>query len=86
MYKKENKWEALTGGMKLDCYCVNKKRQEGGEHEVHNLSGNPSCLPNGENRKSLGPHPNCHSALDEARNHYGHVDGCRHCCKECHSR
>lgn len=67
-------------------YCVNKNPQETGEHEVHDVSCESPHLPKPENRIELGWHPDCHSALEEARRHYLNVDGCAECCASCHTR
>jgi len=65
-------------------YYVNKKAQEGGEHEVHREGC--SYLPLVENRLDLGDFATCHPAVAEARKHYTNVDGCYYCSIECHTR
>jgi hypothetical protein len=65
-------------------YYVNTQAQSSGEHEVH--ESGCSHPPAVENRKSLGYHSNCKSAVTEAKKHYTKVDGCYYCCSECHSR
>lgn len=65
-------------------YCVNKQAQTTGEHEVHEMSCNN--LPDSINQQSLGWHSDCHSAVKEAKEHYSNVDGCKHCCRACHTR
>ncbi|MGS2738752.1 hypothetical protein [Sinomicrobium sp. M5D2P17] len=64
-------------------YYVNKNAQANGDHEVHK----ESCLrlPLVENRKDLGYHYDCHSAVREARKHYDQVNGCFHCSEACHT-
>lgn len=66
-------------------YIVNTEAQAKGEHEVHKLN---QCnhLPAPQNRKSLGFHLFCSLALKEAKKYYINVDGCKHCCPECHTR
>ena len=70
-------------------YCVNKKAQNTatGEHEVHNVDI-CSHLPNLDNQISLGNHINCQSAVLNAKNRYPKniIDGCYHCCNDCHTR
>lgn len=65
-------------------YCVNTQAQRGGEHEVHNLV---TCnnLPDPSRRKGLGTHPNCRSAVREAKRSYPSADGCKHCSPSCHN-
>ena len=69
-------------------YCLNENAQIGGEHEVHRLNSTKGCLPNPENRIVLEWHPNCQSAVAEARRLYPHliIDGCYYCIPECHTR
>ncbi len=69
-------------------YCINKNPQDtvAGEHEVHNLDENCTHLPLPENRKDLGRHRDCHSAIEKAKEYYDVVDGCYYCCKDCHTR
>ncbi len=66
-------------------YCVNKNAQPTGEHEVHNVD---TCnyLPETYNRLSLGWHSDCKGAIAEAKKYYSNVDGCAHCCPDCHTR
>lgn len=68
-------------------YILNSNAQSTGEHEVHNTN---TCywLPEPRNRIDLGEHPNCQSAVSEARRRYQgrKVDGCAHCCPDCHTR
>ena len=64
-------------------YCVNRKAQENGDHEVHVLSCNR--LPNSENRKALGLHDGCHSAVRKAKIDYPKANGCFWCCNACHT-
>ena len=67
-------------------YCVNKNKDNKGDHEVHNLDLHKGCLPNPENRYSLGYHASCRSAVNSARAHgYSPANGCRWCAPECHT-
>ena len=72
--------EEKTADEKLE-YCVNKKINTNRHHEIHNYG----CrrLPKPENRKQLGRFDNCQSAVNEARKHYTHVDGCGLCSPDC---
>lgn len=66
-------------------YCVNTEPQNTGEHEVHNVD---TChrLPHASNRRDLGNHATCHSAVTSAKKLYTSVDGCAYCSPACHSR
>lgn len=66
-------------------YCVNTNAQPNGDHEVHNLDANCSYLPDPGNRKNLGEHSTCHTAVAQAKVTYPKADGCGHCAKECHT-
>jgi len=68
----------------MDKYCVNKNTDNpGGNHEVHKYSC--SWLPEPENKEDLGEFADCHGAVQEAKNRgYSNVDGCIHCCPNCH--
>lgn len=65
-------------------YCVNTKPDDRGDHEVHRLD---SCnrLPDPANRKDLGWHSTCHSAVAEAKKTYSTANGCYYCSRECHT-
>lgn len=67
-------------------YCVNKNPQSTGEHEVHNITAGCHKLPDPANRKQLGDHAHCSTAITEAKKHYANVDGCYFCSKACHTR
>ena len=64
-------------------FCVNTNADENGNNEVHE-TGKCSHLPDVQNRHSLGEHPNCKSALAEAKKYYAKADGCYWCCNDCH--
>lgn len=68
----------------MPVYYLNERPQPSGEREVHTASC--AWLPNKENRIPLGNHPTCHGAIHEARKYYQNVDGCAHCCPNCHTR
>lgn len=66
-------------------YIVNTQAQASGEHEVHKVD---ACnnLPDWSHRKALGEHGSCEGAMKIAQLLYSQVDGCKHCCLECHTR
>jgi hypothetical protein len=67
-------------------YCVNTSAQVStGEHEVHDLGSPYTCLPRPTKRIELGFFPSCTGALDAARKHFPHVNGCRRCAEACHT-
>ncbi len=65
-------------------FYVNTNPQPNGDHEVHqeDICTHP---PIPSNRKSLGWHSDCHSAVREAKNHYSQTNGCKYCCTKCHT-
>jgi hypothetical protein len=65
-------------------YYVNKNAQTTGEHEVH--TGSCTYLPDIDNRIYLGEFSNCADAVKKAKEYYNKVDGCRSCCRPCHTR
>ncbi|PCJ41119.1 MAG: hypothetical protein COA71_08715 [SAR86 cluster bacterium] len=66
-------------------YCVNKNAQANGYHEVHCLSDECDYLPYDGDRQPLGEHPDCQSALQEAKKTYGQSNCCYFCCNDCHT-
>jgi hypothetical protein len=67
-------------------YCVNTNAQSGSnDHEVHDLASTFGCLPAPANRRDLGAHADCRSAVRTAKTHYADVNGCAHCCPACHT-
>ncbi len=68
-------------------YCVNTNAQSNGDHEVHDLTpGKCSHLPDASNRKNLGWHPSCYSAVATAKLTYSQSNGCAYCCPQCHTQ
>jgi hypothetical protein len=65
-------------------YLVNDRAQPTGEHEVHETIC--SHLPDSSNRRPLGWHADCHSAVRAARQIYANSDGCAFCCPACHRK
>ena len=63
-------------------YYVNKNEQSTGEHEVHK----EGCSWFPSENIYLGDYPTCHGAVIKARDHYTNVDGCKHCCPDCHTK
>jgi hypothetical protein len=66
-------------------YYVNSQVQANGDHEVHQETGCPFPAAQ-QNRKQLGYHADCHSAVRAARSYYTQVNGCAYCCKPCHTQ
>ncbi|MEN2487056.1 hypothetical protein AAYQ05_04575 [Flavobacterium sp. B11] len=64
-------------------YYVNQNAQSNGDHEVH--TGDCIYLPLSQNRKYLGIFSNCKDAVIEAKKTYTKSNGCKTCCKECHT-
>lgn len=65
-------------------YYVNKQAQSTGEHEVHREDCNH--LPDIFNQEFVGNFYHCRDAIAEVKKKYKEVDGCFHCCPECHNR
>ncbi len=66
-------------------YYVKKKAQSNGDHEVHQATGCPTPAEL-HNKKPLGWHQSCQSAVREAKKTYAKADGCANCCPDCHTR
>jgi len=64
-------------------YCVNRKAQDNGDHEVHTLDC--EYLPVAVNRQYLGSFSNCQDAVREAKKYYAQSNGCYFCSFECHT-
>lgn len=65
-------------------YCVNKKAQSNGDHEVHKVGC--SWYPNEENRVLLGDHSHCSFAVSKAiALGYHTANGCAHCSPDCNT-
>lgn len=64
-------------------YYVNRNEQPNGDHEVH--TDGCSWMPAAHNRINLGDFSSCHSAVNQAKNHYVQVNGCYYCANECHT-
>lgn len=62
-------------------YYVNNKAQSNGDHEVHRTG----CSYMPDDKRYLGEHSNCQSAVIEAKKTYWRSNGCYYCCKECHT-
>lgn len=69
-------------------FIINKNAQPNGDNEVHEvLSGCPT-MPNSENQQDLGYHFSCREAIITAKQRfpqYRRIDGCYHCCNDCHN-
>lgn len=68
-------------------FCVNTNAQYGSnDHEVHDTTIERWCLPDPSNRRDLGIHQDCRSAVAQAkRAHYSDSNGCKHCAPACHT-
>lgn len=64
-------------------YYVNKQEQSNKDHEVH--TEDCRYLPSLLNRKALGLHENCKSAVTEAKKTYSRSNGCKTCSNGCHT-
>ncbi|MCK5612560.1 hypothetical protein KAR91_62390 [Candidatus Pacearchaeota archaeon] len=68
----------------MEKYCVNKETKDNpkGNHEVHKKG----CHKWPENGEDLGEFADCHGAVQKAKDlGYSKVDGCVHCCPDCHN-
>lgn len=66
-------------------YYINRNAQSNGDHEVH---VDPcSYMPDASNRVDLGNHPNCQSAVRDAKSRWPNerINGCYYCCNACHT-
>ncbi|MGF1485171.1 MAG: hypothetical protein ACFBZ8_12500 [Opitutales bacterium] len=65
-------------------YYVNEIAQSNGDHEVHR----EGCkfMPDQEHRIYLGDYDSCRPAVQKAREYFSQVNGCAHCCAECHTQ
>ena len=68
-------------------YIININAQNNGDHEVHNFTAGCSFMPNNENQIDLGWHPNCQSAVAEAKRRWPthRINGCYYCANTCHT-
>lgn len=57
------------------------------DHEVHNATAGCTYMPAPKNQIDLGNHPTCHSAVSEGKKRRPEwkINGCYHCCNECHT-
>lgn len=67
-------------------YYINNLSQVSGEHEVH--TKDCEYLPDEENQIELGEFNNCSEAIANAKEKFpdADIDGCRHCCPDCHKK
>lgn len=68
----------------MERYWVNNRTHTNphNDHEVHKFG----CHKMPSDKKDLGYHPNCESALRKAREYYSRVDGCVYCVPTCHKQ
>jgi hypothetical protein len=64
----------------MERYYLSKTEHRDGYYEVHLAD----CRYFPEDRKDLGLHPNCRSAIFEAKKYFAHTNGCFFCLSECH--
>lgn len=62
-------------------YYVNNDAQSNGDHEVHK----DGCAWMPSNKKYLGDHSSCYTAVAEAKKTYRTANGCKHCSTQCHT-
>lgn len=68
-------------------FILNKNQQSNGDHEVHNKTDGCHYMPLSQNQIDLGYHASCKEAVAHAKNMYpsARINGCYHCCRECHT-
>jgi len=66
----------------MAAYYVNNRQQSNGDHEVHVST----CRVLPADRKYLGEHASCATAVAEAKKYYSRADGCAICSPACHTR
>lgn len=66
-------------------FIVNKKADNKGDHEVHNIDEPCSHMPLNENQVYLGWHLTCKEAVKEAKKTYPTANGCYWCANDCHT-
>lgn len=64
-------------------YYVNMNPQPSGQHEVHEINCTHGALP--QNRRDLGQHNSCSTAVAQAKMYYRTADGCRYCSPSCNN-
>lgn len=67
----------------MKTYYVNSNPQTNGDHGVH--ASDCAELPSLVNCDYLGDFPDCADAVKKANQTYGKVNGCKTCCKDCHT-
>lgn len=69
----------------MDTYCVNTQEDDEREHEVHNLTKGCEKLPAPPNRRMLGEHWTCTTAVRKAKAFFPTANGCWFCSRDCHN-
>ncbi len=71
----------------MPTFIINSNSQSNGDHEVHNTTTGCSYMPAPENRVDLGYHPNCQSAVADAKGRWpkNRINGCYYCATTCHT-
>ena len=68
-------------------FIINSNAQANGDHEVHNTTTGCSHMPAASNQVALGYHPNCQSAVADAKRRWpnNRINGCYYCANACHT-
>jgi hypothetical protein len=66
-------------------YYVNTNPQPNGDHEVHKDDPNCPTPAAPQNRRYLGDHPSCYTAVIQAKLVYPTANGCAYCSPQCHT-
>lgn len=64
-------------------YYVNNNAQASGDHEVHTSTCYYFYMI--YNRTYLGEFETCQEAVREAKKRYSRANGCKECCRPCHT-
>jgi hypothetical protein len=68
-------------------FIINSNAQSSGDHEVHNTTTGCSYMPAASSQIDLGYHPNCQSAVADAKRRWSNnrINGCYYCANACHT-
>lgn len=67
----------------MPTYYMNQNAQWNGDHEVH--KDGCGWMPAPVNRRYLGEHTSCYTAVAAAKLYDSQADGCAHCSPSCHT-
>jgi hypothetical protein len=82
--KPKNYAEHRKGRAEMDYYYLNNIARPTGAHEVHKATCAYVSLL--QSRINLGAFDDCQRAIKKAETIHLIVDGCAHCCPDCHTR